>query len=202
MIKPSLSHEQQEILACAARLIVEDGFEYGPAKQQALRQLGLPARTALPSNSHLEDAVQEYINLFCADTQPSELNQLRELAVNWMQIMQDFSPFLSGAVWHGTATRHSDIHLQLFCDDPKMAEIFLINRNIKYSSATITNSNGSTVDALSAFEIVREWQQKVFIHMEIYDFNDIRGALKPDIKGRSPRGDLQAVQALLKKRTT
>ena len=30
-----------------------------------------------------------------------------------------FRPYLGGAVWHGTATRLSDIYLQLFCDDSK-----------------------------------------------------------------------------------
>jgi len=30
----------------------------------------------------------------------------------------------------------------------------------------------------------------------IYDFDDVRGALKPDAKGRSPRGDAVAVRRL------
>ncbi len=32
----------QEIAAHAARLVVEEGLEYGPAKRRAARQLGLP----------------------------------------------------------------------------------------------------------------------------------------------------------------
>jgi hypothetical protein len=31
----------------------------------------------------------------------------------------------------------------------------------------------------------------------IYDHDDVRGALRPDAKGRSPRGDSAAVRALL-----
>jgi len=188
---------QQEILACAARLIVEDGFEYGPAKQQAIKQLGLPARTALPSNDFLEEAVIEYIDIFCADTQPQELRTLREIAARWMQLMQEFTPFLSGAVWHGTATRHSDIYLQLFCDDSKMAEIFLINQNKKFLTGDVSGPGGHTIPALTAWETVPEWQQRVNIHMAVYDFDHIRGALTPDSKGRAPRGNLEAVRQLL-----
>jgi len=35
------------------------------------------------------------------------------------------------------------------------------------------------------------------VHLMIYDFDDLRGALKFDAKGRSPRGDITAVQGLL-----
>jgi hypothetical protein len=47
------------------------GLEYGPAKRRAVKQLGLSARTALPDNDVVEDAVREYISMFCADTQPA-----------------------------------------------------------------------------------------------------------------------------------
>ncbi|HZN48690.1 MAG TPA: hypothetical protein VFB71_13790, partial [Ramlibacter sp.] len=59
---------QSEIAAAAARLVVEEGLEYGPAKRRAVRQMGLGARTALPDNDSIEDAVREYIAIFCADT--------------------------------------------------------------------------------------------------------------------------------------
>ena len=67
---------KSEIAAVAARMVVEEGLEYGPAKRRAVKQLGLPARTALPGNEALEDAVREYISVFCAETQPHELMAL------------------------------------------------------------------------------------------------------------------------------
>ena len=39
-----------EIAATAARLVVEEGLAFGAAKHRALKELGLPARTALPAN--------------------------------------------------------------------------------------------------------------------------------------------------------
>ena len=189
---------QSEIAATAARLVVEEGLEYGPAKRRAVKQLGLGARTALPDNESLEDAVREYIDIFCADTQPAELAALRRLALTWMERMAEFRPHLAGAVWHGTATRLSDIYVQMFCDDPKSAEIKLIDHNVDYTPRTVTGFQGEPVEALSISSLSTELGEQVGVHLLVYDHDDLRGALKPDAKGRTPRGDLAAVRALMK----
>lgn len=188
---------QSEIAAAAARLVVEEGLEYGPAKRRAVKQMGLPQRTALPDNDTLEDAVIEYIALFCADTQPAELAALRRLAVTWMERMEEFRPHLGGAVWHGTATRLSDIYVQLFCDDPKSAEIKLIDHNVDYTPRTVTGFNGESVEALSISSMSPDLGESIGVHLLVYDHDDLRGALKRDAKGRTPRGDLAAVRSLL-----
>jgi hypothetical protein len=186
-----------EIAAVAAQLVVQEGLEYGPAKHRALRQLGLPQRTPLPGNDEVEDAVREHIDLFCADTQPAELRALRQLALVWMERLASFRPFLSGAVWHGTATRLSDIYIQLFCDDQKLAEIFLIDKGISYAPRTTPGLHGATVEVLSVHEQCQELDQFIGVHLMIYDHDDLRGALRLDAKKRSPRGDLTAVRRLL-----
>jgi hypothetical protein len=187
----------QEIAGAAARLVVEEGLEYGPAKRRALKLLGLPPRTALPPNEVLEDAVREHIALFCAETQPAELAALRRLAVLWMERLAEFRPYLAGAVWHGTATRLSDLYIQLFCDDPKSAEIALIDRNIAYEARMVQGLHGEPVEALSLHSLCPELGETVGVHLMVYDHDDVRGALRPDARGRQPRGDLQAVRALL-----
>ncbi|XAH24706.1 hypothetical protein AAFF27_05810 [Xylophilus sp. GW821-FHT01B05] len=186
-----------EIAATAARLVVEEGLEYGAAKRRALKLLGLPARSALPDNEAMEDAVHGYIQIFCSDTQPEELRKLRALALVWMQRMAEFRPYLGGAVWHGTATRRSDIYLQLFCDDCKSAEIALIDHHVDYEPQTVTGLHGEQVEALTLAVRSRELGEIVGIHLLIYDLDDLRGALRPDARGRAPRGDIAAVQALL-----
>jgi hypothetical protein len=188
---------KSEIAATAARMVVEEGLEYGPAKRRALRQLGLNARSPLPDNDALEDSVRDYISLFCADTQPAELAALRALALTWMERLAQFRPYLGGAVWHGTATRLSDIYIQLFCDDPKSAEIALIENGVDYEPRTVTGFNGEPVEALSLSSVSRELGEAVGVHLLVYDHDDVRGALRPDAKGRAPRGDLEAVRALL-----
>jgi len=188
---------KSEIAATAARMVVEEGLEYGPAKRRAIKQLGLNSRSALPDNDALEDAVLEYIQVFCADTQPRELAALRRLALTWMERLAQFRPYLGGAVWHGTATRLSDIYLQLFCDDPKSAEIALIEHNVAYEARSVTGLNGQPVEALSLSSMSVELGEPIGIHLLIYDHDDLRGALRPDAKGRSPRGDVAAVRALV-----
>jgi len=188
---------QSEIAAAAARMVVEEGLEYGPAKRRAVRQMGLAARTALPDNDAVEDAVREYISIFCADTQPAELAALRRLALAWMERLAEFRPYLGGAVWHGTATRLSDIYVQLFCDDPKSAEIKLIENGVAYTPRTVPGFNGESVEALSLSSMSPELGEPVGVHLLVYDHDDLRGALKRDAKGRTPRGDLAAVRALV-----
>lgn len=188
---------QSEIAAAAARMVVEEGMEYGPAKRRAVKQLGLNARTALPDNDSVEDAVREYIAIFCADTQPAELAALRRLALTWMERLAQFRPYLAGAVWHGTATRLSDIYVQLFCDDPKSAEIALIEHGVDYTPRSVTGFHGEPVEALSLSSMSAELGEPIGVHLLVYDHDDLRGALKPDAKGRTPRGDLAAVRSLL-----
>jgi hypothetical protein len=192
---------QLEIAATAARMVVEEGMEYGPAKRRALKLLGLPSRTALPDNDLLEDEVRDYIDLFCAETQPGELRALRALALVWMERLKEFRPYLSGAVWHGTATRLSDIYLQLFCDDSKAAEIALIDHGVQYSTGTVPGLHGQGVDVLSLHSQCPQLHESVGVHLMIYTHDDVRGALKPDNKGRSPRGDSAALAKKLSENT-
>lgn len=190
-----------EIAATAARLVVEEGLEYASAKRRALKTLGMPARSPMPSNDVLDAHVREYIGIFCGDTQPAELLALRQHALLWMQRMQEFRPHLSGAVWRGTATRLSDIYIALFCDDSKAAEITLIDKNVQYKTSTITGLHGDAVDALSISSLCAGLHEHVGVHLLVYGYDDLRGALKaPNLgarAGQSPRGDLAALGRLL-----
>ena len=185
----------QEIAAAAARMVVEDGLDYGAAKRRAGKLLGLPPRTALPDNDTVEAAVREHIALFHADTQPAELAALRRLALQWMERLAEFRPHLTGAVWNGTATRLSDVVLQLFCDDPKSAEIALIDHRVDYQARSVNGFNGEAVDALSFSSPCAELGEAIGVHLMIHDHDDLRGALRPGANGRVSRGDRKALLA-------
>lgn len=185
-----------EIAAAAARLIVDEGMDWGPAKQRAARDLGIP-RAALPGNDEVEDAVREHIAIFHADTQPGELRALRELAAQWMARLAEFRPHLTGAVWRGTATRLSNVHLQLYCDDSKATEIALLNRGLNFDVAETSAGRGRSVDMLILDVPCPDLGERVTLCLTILDFDDLRGALKPDARGQTERGDLAALQHLL-----
>ena len=88
-----------EIAAAAARLIVDEGMDYDQAKRRAARDFG--PRVELPDNATVEAAVREHIAIFCADTQPAQLQALREVALLWMDRLAEFHPHLAGAAWRG-----------------------------------------------------------------------------------------------------
>ncbi len=188
---------KEEITAIAARLVVEEGLDYGAAKRRAAKQLGAGARGGLPDNTELEAAVEEYIAIFCADSQPTELRALRELALHWMERLARFRPHLGGAVWRGTANRHSDIYLQLFCEDSKAAEIALIDMGVRFEARSVPGFQGVLVDALSVHVRSQALQESIGLHLMVYDQDDIRGALQPDARGRRPRGDADALRRLM-----
>ena len=184
----------EEIASAAARLVVDEGMEYAQAKRKAARQFGATrGRPELPSNEQVEDEVRSYLALFHADTQPAELRTLRELALRWMRRLADFRPYLGGAVWRGTATRLSAIHLDLYCDDPKSAEIALINMGVDYDLA----SGGAEVEHLRVSDRCAGLDEPVTLFLAIRDRDEQRGALKPDARGRSWRGDAAALLRLL-----
>lgn len=185
----------EEIASLAARLVVEEGLEYGSAKRKAARDFG--PRAELPGNEQVEDAVREHIELFCPDTQAAELRALREVALGWMQRLAEFRPHLSGAAWRGTATRLSAVPLDLYCDDPKAAEIALINAGVDYDVASLNRPGREPLNVLVVSEPSATLGEPVTLHLMLHDRDDQRGALKPDARGHSWRGDLPALQRLL-----
>ncbi|MED5617963.1 hypothetical protein [Ideonella sp. BN130291] len=190
----------EELASAAARLVVEEGMEYGPAKRRAARVLGRhsvrPAE--LPSNDAVEEEVRAYLELFCADTQPAELDALRRLALDWMERLAEFRPHLTGAVWRGTATRLSNLHLDLYCDDAKAAEIGLLNRGIDFDVDSRTRpGGGEPIEVLVIAAPCRALNEEVTLFLHVRDLDELRGALKPDAGGRTLRGDAGALRRLL-----
>lgn len=186
-----------ELTGRAARLVVEEGLDYGAAKRRALRDLGpfVGRGVALPSNETVEDEVRDYLALFCADTQPAELRALRELAARWMARLAAFRPHLYGAAWRGTATRLSPVLIDLYCDDPKSAEIEFLNLGITFDSHSEPGAGEDTV--LSVLDRSPELRDVVSIHFIVHDHDMLRGALKPDSRGQTWRGNLAALRQRL-----
>jgi hypothetical protein len=185
------------IAVAAARLIVEEGLEYGAAKRRAARNLGLQGRNGeLPGNDEVEDEVRSYLDLFHADTQPAELAELRRIAAVWMERLGQFRPHLTGAVWRGTATRLSSIAIDLYCDDSKSAEIALIDMRIDYDVSSGHGPRGRVLDVLNVQAPSPALGTSVHLALTVRDYDDLRGALHRDGRGRSERGDLAALRSL------
>ncbi|MFC7299169.1 hypothetical protein [Herminiimonas aquatilis] len=185
-----------EIAIAAARMIAEDGVDYGTAKRKAAKQIlgnNKVRGDILPDNAMLEDEVRLYNELFFGDTQPARLLHLRTLAVRLMAELAPFQPHLTGAVLNGTAGEHSDIHLQLFADSPKDVEIYLLNKRIDFEVSESSHFKGRSepVETLSFM-----WQQEG-VHLALYETDDLRGAVKKSGSGRQERADIEFVRTLI-----
>ena len=128
-------HMRSRIAHIAARMIAEDGVsDYSLAKRKAARQAGAPDSRNLPTNLEIEEALRAYQHLYQADEYPERLRHLREVALEMMRLLAGFDPHLTGAVLSGSIGRHPDVHLQLFTDNIKELEIFLLNQQIPFKT--------------------------------------------------------------------
>ena len=185
------------IAARAARMVAEDGAEYGTAKRKALRLvLGedqAPAKL-LPDNAEIEEEVRKYQALFLGESQPARLRALRVVAVEVMQQLEQFRPYLTGAALNGTAGEHNDVHLQLFADSAKDVIMFLLDRDVQIDISATPHFKGARHDPVETVSF--HWRRQQ-VHAELYEMNDLRGALKPRADGRPQRADINAVRAML-----
>lgn len=183
----------------AARMIAEDGIDYYTAKRKSAQQvLGSDARRAdlLPDNAQIEAELRRYNGLFLAEQQPARLRLLRQLALQLMEQLSPFRPYLTGAVQNGTAGRHSEIHLQLFPDNPKDVVLFLLNQQIAFETSELPHfaRPQERIEALSFL-----WHGED-VHLALYDKDDLRCSdpvARTRNKGRKQRSDLASVRALL-----
>ena len=198
---PNLNDDLQQvrarIAATAARMIAQDGADYTTAKTKAARQiLGVdrPSPNYLPDNLQVEDEVRRYQALFSGPAQAQRLQRLRALALEVMEQLAEFRPYLTGAVLNGTAGEHDDIHLQLFADSAKEVEIWLLNRNVNIEISETPHFKGGRHDPVETVSFI--WKQES-VHAELYEMNDLRGALKPRADGRLQRADAAGLRNLM-----
>lgn len=137
------SLQREHIAQMAARLLAEDGAQsYGVAKRKAARQLGIREARHLPTNEEIDVALRAHHALYYADSQPQALHELRSFAFDLMKSLEQFHPYLTGAVLKGTANVGSAIELELFTDDAKLFEMFLLNKDWDFRTGERRAANG------------------------------------------------------------
>ncbi len=117
----------------AARLMVEHGVDdFLFAKRKAAERLGVGEHAVLPKNSEIEAAIVEYQQLFLADEHTEVLAEQRRVAIEAMELLDEFEPRLVGPVLTGTATPHQEISLHVFSDSPEAVSFALMDAGIPY----------------------------------------------------------------------
>lgn len=187
---------RERIAHQAARLIAEDGLQdYALAKLKAARQMGAPDTHNLPNNTEVEQALRDYQALYQREEQSERLRQLRQQALAAMRLLERFNPYLVGSVLNGTATRHSDINLQLFADSVKEVELFLRARQVAYKSGEKRLHVGGEARTFPVYTLL---EGPAEINLTVLATEDLRQIPRNQADKRLPeRARAKQVEALL-----
>ena len=146
---------RSRIAHLAARLMAEDGIEdYALAKRKAARQAGTPDRRELPTNEEVDAALKTYQQIYHREEHCSRLRELREIALRAMRELAQFDPHLTGSVLNGNAGKYADVNLQLFTDNAKAVELFLIDRGIPYCATQSRIYAGADPQTVPVYTVV------------------------------------------------
>ena len=120
---------------------------------------------------------------------------LRQLALDIMDELAAFNPYLVGSVLKGSAGRYADIHLHLFCDSAKSVEHYLLDRDIRFRGGETRLYAGDMPFAAPVLSFNREGYD---VHLTLLSPRDLRLPLKTGVAGKPiERARRDAVEALI-----
>jgi len=185
-----------QIAAAAARIMAEDGIDdFAQAKRKAARQLGIEERFALPGNDEIEMQLRTYRSLYQAEEHPARIAGLRRAALAAMRTLERFRPYLTGPVLRGIAGPYAGIELQLFPENPKEVELYLLERRILYATHEARRYSGDRAREIAVLSL--DWQGAP-LRLAVFDHRDERLALKTSPTGRvSERAGIAEVAAMV-----
>ena len=186
---------RREIAGLAARMMAEDGIDdYGYAKRKAAKNLGAGDGVALPTNDEIETELRTYLALYQEEEQPERLHELRAAALEVMELLADFRPYLTGAVLDGTAGRYAGIEIDLYADSAKDVEIMLLSNNIEFRSDDKVQNRPDSPETRLRLDMAG-----IPTLLSVYPFAAERRQQRNPHTGRTPtRARIEAVVALLK----
>jgi hypothetical protein len=127
----------------AAKILVEEGInDYLPAKQKAAARLGIANSRSLPRNEEIDQALEEYLRLYRAETQPQHITRLRRLALEAMRFLEEFSPRLVGGALDGSAGQYSPIVLYVYPEAPEDIIKKLVDARIPFKEGSFSFNLG------------------------------------------------------------
>jgi len=160
----------------AARLMYEDGVtQYLDAKRKAAKRiLGRPTKN-LPSNGEISEALHNLAKFHQGDELNSTLFEMRLLAMDVMEQLDEFRPRLIGSVSTGRIRKGSDIDLHLFSDNLEQIQLVIEQLDWKYEiKQVLIQKDGRPVE-FNHIYLELEYP----VELSIYPENEIK------IRGRS-----------------
>jgi hypothetical protein len=192
---PGRNHTRVRIAHLAARLMAEDGVEdHAEAKRKAARQIGGLDVRQMPNNDEIDAALKLYREIYRPE-HAAQLRMLRQLALDIMDELAAFNPYLVGSVLKGSAGRYADLHLQLFCDSVKSVEHYLLGRDIRFRGGETRLYAGDMPFAAPVLSFNRQGYD---VYLTLLSPRELRSQLKASVAGKSiERAPREVVEALI-----
>ncbi len=183
----------------AARLIYDEGLkDYRVAKVRAAEQLGVSNQNAAqPTNEQIEAAIHKRIRLFDAETQPILLKHHRQVALEAMDFLKNYNPYLTGSALEGTSSEHSAVTLLLAADSPEEVIFFLEDHQIPFQSFDRKIRLGNK--QAEYFPLLRFYADDVEVELMIlpYDERFANSPISPITGKAMKRADQKKLKILL-----
>lgn len=180
-----------------ARIIVTQGIrDYRVAKNKAAERLGLKERGSLPGNGEIEQAIEDYHQIFGGDRHAHLLRTLRAAALSAMRLLVPFSPRLVGPVLNGTADENSVVNLHAFSDSAESIAMHLDAAAIPYRSyERRLKSRPGRIDTFAGYEFEHA---NCFVQATVFPYDGMRQAPLSPVDGKPmQRADAKIVADLL-----
>lgn len=187
--------ERLRVAQVAARLMAEDGIEdFAAAKRKAARQVGVADMRQLPTNEMVEEALRMHQALYGGTEHEARIRDLRTRALRMMRDLERFHPYLTGPVLSGTAGKYASIDLQLFTENEKAVELYLMERG-PYRAGQRRLWIGDAARTAQTFTVDDDG---IEIELLVLALDDLRLPVKSTSEGKpAERARAPAVAALL-----
>lgn len=187
--------ERLRVAQVAARLMAEDGIEdFAAAKRKAARQVGVADMRQLPTNEEVEAALRLHQSLYGGTEHEARIRDLRMRALRMMRDLERFNPYLTGPVLSGTAGKYASIDLQLFTENEKAVELYLMERG-PYRAGQRRLWIGDVARTVQTFTVDDDG---IEIELLVLALDDLRLPVKSTSEGKPlERARAPAVAALL-----
>ena len=134
MKKLSDHHVKKHIASMAAEIIIEEGVsDYLYAKKKAAKYLNYNSYQILPSNNEIDEAIRDYQATFPSNN-VADFIFYQDIAVKIMSELEPFNPLITGTLQEGRVTNNQKILINLFTDNFKEIEYFLLSNNYQFKT--------------------------------------------------------------------
>lgn len=170
----------------AARLMYEEGVsEYRDAKRKAARRFGpekaLSLGSHLPSNAEIHAQLRRLLEMHEEKVLPRRLLRLRMLALEYLELLEPFTPCLVGSVLSGVVREQSDIDLHLFAESVEEVEELLRSRDIPFEFELITVRKGGQMREYTHIYLTGE---ETLIECSVYPTEERHQVPRSSITGK------------------